>query len=335
MEIRTWIVVYIIKGENMKITPVLRKRFCKDMNIPINIYQEPYFTERLKLFDENFRTLWKWERFKKELEQFKDDQEYLEKYNQIKEAAINFIKESKSYQRFISTDLYFKNPNVNYPNDIYKDYNVGEHFVSIDMKQANFNALRIFEERFCSDCKSMFNGAKTWKEFISQFTDIEHIIESKYIRQVIFGALNPKRQVAYEKQLMLEYLEKVKDDIEKYKLEIAALTNDEIVLKGTEVWMTVFSEEQSKRYPDMFKYTVFRLFKEEHGLGWFKNISFPYGGGYPEYKCVDVANYPFILRDQFDQSVQWYDKVFYHEGRLAMLLEEPKIKWLSENDWIR
>lgn len=33
------------------LTESLKKRFCKDQNLPIKVYSEPIFTERLKLFD--------------------------------------------------------------------------------------------------------------------------------------------------------------------------------------------------------------------------------------------------------------------------------------------
>jgi hypothetical protein len=52
----------------MKISTKLRERFCKDCNIPINIFQEPYFTDRLKLYDKFYGTLEKWDIFVKELE---------------------------------------------------------------------------------------------------------------------------------------------------------------------------------------------------------------------------------------------------------------------------
>ena len=51
----------------MEISTSLKKRFCSDCNIPIRIFQEPYFTERLKLYDKLYGTLEKWELFLKEL----------------------------------------------------------------------------------------------------------------------------------------------------------------------------------------------------------------------------------------------------------------------------
>ncbi len=34
-----------------------KERFCKDRNIPIRIFQEPYFTDRLTLYDKFYGTL--------------------------------------------------------------------------------------------------------------------------------------------------------------------------------------------------------------------------------------------------------------------------------------
>ena len=57
----------------MKITTKLKERFCKDCNIPINIFQEPYFTDRLELYDKYYGTLEKWNTFVKELDKYKSN----------------------------------------------------------------------------------------------------------------------------------------------------------------------------------------------------------------------------------------------------------------------
>ena len=54
----------------LEITTKLKERFCKDNNLNIKIFKEPYFTERLKLYDEKFDTLKKWEQFLKDIEEF-------------------------------------------------------------------------------------------------------------------------------------------------------------------------------------------------------------------------------------------------------------------------
>lgn len=330
----------------MDMTSRLKHRFCKDANLPINIYEEPFFMKRLELFDPFFGTLEKWDVFQKDLEEagFENEEAYFEEYNRIKEAAITSIKESKTYQQFISCDfnnLGIVTPQLPYPTNLYKSENAGRCFLSIDMKKANFTCIKEYEKRFCEEQGNIFNGSDTWEGFISQFTDMKHIIQSKYIRQVIMGALNPKRQVTFEKYLINEYFKELKDLIERYELVVASFTNDEIVLTGR--YMSAFSDKGdfidfTLRHKKELRHEEFRLDQELNDIGWNKIIYHPIPNTklyFDEYKCVDAINYPFILRHTLRKPAQWEDKVFYHEGRLAMLLEEPKIKWLSENDWMR
>lgn len=88
-----------------EITQELRKRFCKDTGIPINIYKEPYFTSRLELFDPLFGTLNKWEDYIDSLRQFKNEQEYFEYYNRCKDKLIQEIKSTEGYKRFCEEDM--------------------------------------------------------------------------------------------------------------------------------------------------------------------------------------------------------------------------------------
>jgi len=41
----------------MEIEAKARERFCKNLGIPIKLYHEPYFSDRLKLFDPFYNTL--------------------------------------------------------------------------------------------------------------------------------------------------------------------------------------------------------------------------------------------------------------------------------------
>ena len=77
-----------------------KERFCKDCNIPIKLFQEPYFTDRLKLYNTFYNTLEKWDRFVKWLNQYNCEQDYFEEYNKVKDNAISFIKESEAYNLF-------------------------------------------------------------------------------------------------------------------------------------------------------------------------------------------------------------------------------------------
>ena len=161
----------------MKISDKAKDRFCKDCNIPLRLFQEPYFTDRLKLYDCFYGTLDKWSLFVKELKKYDCEQDYFEEYNRVKDAAILDIKESEEYQQFNSEDMNkYRVQNGNLPNkDIFKPSNADKTFISIDMKKANFSSL-------CHYSKDIFN-ADTWEEFLGKYTNNQHIINSKYIRQ--------------------------------------------------------------------------------------------------------------------------------------------------------
>lgn len=125
----------------MEISNRAKERFCKDCNIPIRLFQEPYFLDRIKLFDEFYGTVDKWIRFASELQGYNCEQDYFEEYNHVKDAAITSIKESEAYQRFNVEDMNkFTVIHKNLSNkDIFKPTNTGRVFISIDMKKANFH----------------------------------------------------------------------------------------------------------------------------------------------------------------------------------------------------
>ena len=210
----------------MEISNRAKERFCKDCNIPIRLFQEPYFLDRIKLFDDFYGTVNKWIRFASELQQYNCEQDYFEEYNRVKDAAITSIKNSEAYQKFNTEDMNkFTTAHKDLSNkDIFKTTNDGRVFISIDMKKANFSSLHEYD-------KNMFCGTDTWEDFISQFTDNEHIINSKYIRQVILGNCNPKRHITYEKYLMDQTLSLLYDIVGEER--IVFFSNDEIVYDMT------------------------------------------------------------------------------------------------------
>lgn len=137
------------------ITLKLKERFCKDCNIPLKIYEEPYFTDRLELYDLFYQSVHKWNVFKSELKKYHCEQDYFEEYNRVKDNAINDIKNTDAYQRFNQEGMnQYSIKYVGLPSkDIFKPSNNGKLFISIDMKKANFSALRYYD-------KSIFRGGK-------------------------------------------------------------------------------------------------------------------------------------------------------------------------------
>lgn len=304
----------------MTISNKLKERFCKECNIPLRLFQEPYFTDRLKLYDKHYNTLNKWDLFVEELQKYNCEQDYFEEYNRVKDAAINDIKKSDGFQRFNKEDM--NKYSVKYTDlpskDIFKMSNNGKLFVSIDMRKANFSALKNYDS-------GIFDRANTWEEFIGKYTDNKHIINSKYIRQVILGNCNPRRQVTYEKYLMGGIL----DYIHEFFIHISNcvfFSNDEIVFDITDTYnentinfLKLCLQEKSV-VP--VKCEVFTLHKINGIQGYYKELE----DGKTEFKCLDNYTLPFVLRKFQDQEITENDKVFYHEGLLSKFIEVPDIQ---------
>ena len=313
----------------MEISARAKERFCKDCNIPIRLFREPYFMERLKLYDRFYGTLEKWETFTKGLKKYHCEQDYFEEYNRVKDAAITSVKESEAYQRFIAEDMnQYRVVHQNLPDkDIFKQSNDGGSFVSIDMKKANFSALRHYSEKMF---RIPGGTADTWEEFMRQFTDNEHIIYSKYIRQVILGNCNPKRHITYEKYLMDQVLNRLTEACLPIK-RVCFFSNDEIVIdlsnkvKAEQKEFVSYIDVCRKEMPVPLKVEWFQLHKIWGTDGYYREIQKENGETQIEFKCLDNYMLPFVIRHMLGDEVTDGDRVFYHEGLLAQFIEVPQI----------
>jgi hypothetical protein len=306
----------------MEISIKAKERFCKDCNIPLRLFQEPYFTDRINLYDKFYGTFEKWELFKNELSKYNYEQDYFEEYNSIKDDAILFIKNSEGYKRFNEEDMNkFRVKNTNLPsNDIFKSSNDGKYFLSIDMRKANFSSL----SHYCSD----IFGVNTWEEFVGKFTNNKHIVNSKYIRQVILGNCNPKRHITYEKYIMdgiLEFITKFFIPIDK----VAFFSNDEIVFdvtdKENKEHLMELQQILDEKCTVPFKVELFKLHKIIGTEGYYKKIYNQSEEESIEFKCLDNYMLPFVIRKFTGEEATENDKVFYHEGLLSKFIEVPNI----------
>lgn len=310
----------------MEVSEKLKERFCKDCNIPLKLFKEPYFTDRLQLYDSYYNTLDKWNIFVRELEKYRCEQDYLEEYNRVKDTAINDIKLSDGYNRFNEEDM--GKYSVKYKDlpskDIYKPSNVGELFISIDMRKANFSALKFYD-------KSIFSNADTWEEFVGRYTENKHIVNSKYIRQVILGNCNPKRQVTYEKYLMGFVLEVLIDELGYSASDIAFFSNDEIVINMGKYEDCINKQKilemvVNVRFNIPFRIELFYLHKITGTNGYYKEIVKNIIEREYEFKCLNNYTVPFVLRKFNGEEITENDKLFYHEGLLSKFIEIPEIE---------
>lgn len=309
----------------MTISNKLKERFVRDYKIPIRLYTEPYFTDRIALYDKQFSTLTKWMEFLNMLGNYDNEEEYFSVYNKVKDDAINFIKSTDAYNEFNSIDMnQFAVTHKNLPGkDIYHADNIGKDFISIDMKKANFSSMRYYNPK-------IFDNANTWEEFLSKFTDNQHIINSKYIREVILGNCNPKRHITYEKYLMDCFLTKLIQsglplnsiiffsndeiiiDISKYHLSDKVMVNINALLSISPV---PFKKE--KFYLKGIKRT-----DTNEIIGYIRCID----DGTVDFKCLNNITYPFVLRKINNECIIESDVIFEYEGILSKFIKPFNIE---------
>ena len=194
-------------------------RFTKDYNLPINIFNEEMFS----YYRELYKDFWPFDaehRMNQEIKQFNDNvDEWLAHYAKIRDNIIFSLENSEKYKEFNTCDLSkYDIPNLGIgEHSLYTEENEGKHFLSIDLKKANFQGLKYVG--VISD--------DTYRDFIYRNNGSNYFADSKYLRQVIFGKLNPKRTIKVEKFLIYQiYL----DCIREYGIKnLYSLNSDEIV----------------------------------------------------------------------------------------------------------
>ena len=303
----------------------LKKRFCKDCNLPINLFDEPYFTQRLKALDVQFDCVKKFDTFCADLEKYDTEQEYFEYYNTVKDSVINMIKDNTEYMKFLNddfADVRVVTKNITLGNkNLYIEGNQDKTFISIDMKKANFSALRHYSP-------AIFKNVETWEQYIGFFTPSEHIRNSKYIRQVILGACNPKRQITYERYLMTMLYLHIKSELDG-KVSFYSLGNDEIIISVTgtsvsakEIKATIATCPQ--KIGELVRFEMFDL-QKVGDYGWMKVIY-----DEPErveFKTINADIYHQIVKHYWNMPITEDDLVFRYNGVLARFLEGVKNPW--------
>lgn len=335
----------------MVISKSLKERFVKDFNIPIRLYDEPYFTERLKLYDPYYGTIAKWESFVNELSSYSNQEKYFAAYNKTKDEAINQIKRSDTYADFIAMDLNFSHVDKSILNiskkDIFKQSNIGRTFIGLDIKKANFSSLKYYDSTVYikENMLTMFNGANTYEEFISQFTDNKNIINSKYIREVIFGNCNAPRQITYEKHMMVSLMSAIVSlggDISN----AVFLSNDEVIFDVTNIINVVTDQRSQVKILDfdsysnllnvinkavdmspvpyrMETYTIKGVKIDGEIAGYLKYVV---ETGETMFKCLNSINIPWVIRHLNNEPITESDLTFINEKRLAKYIDIPKIE---------
>ena len=256
----------------------------------------------------------KWTNFVELLKNYKTDEDFFAEYNVLKDKAINFIKASDAFNSLNNeSSKCFEAKTFNLPDrDAYKEINVGKKFISIDMVKANFTSLVYYAHKNNKDFYKDFDYAG----FLSQFTDKDYFVDSKCIRQVIFGNCNCKRIISYEKVMMSNLLDEMLNKGILLLDNVYSLRADEILIDTT-----YLNTQKINNILDFFKndigfpveieiYVIKKFKNEDIYIKEFEDKTF-------EIKKADIEDMPAVCRYMQNLPESDLDLYFFHNGRIA------------------
>lgn len=318
-------------------------RFTKDYNLPINIFDEEMFNY--------YRTLYKdfWPAKEEALMNEEIVQHdgninlWLEDYSKLRDKIIYSIEDSEPYLEFNSVDLMEKYPlsDITFGERyVYSHETDGKIFISVDLKKANFQALK-------------YAGVipdETYEDFIKRMGGSEYFASSKYLRQVIFGKLNPKRQIRVEK-----YLLKMVEGLVHNRLgmDVFSFGTDEIIYLCPDDFKSssLFSCQQLANNNYTYLDEIERLVKREigvsvriehiqitrlpivnsHGNTVDAYIRKNLRTGEEKLKKASTTFYPQIYKLWKGEAITDLDKKFFFEGQKATFDEPLRLLEKDEN----
>ena len=181
-----------------------------DLNIAsfedFNYYKEQFSRlERWKGMDELVSL------FEKAEEEIEDMFEYrMRKIDEI----IDYIKGTRAYNDMVDDNLI-----PDYPTNKNYEYSEGVNYLSIDLKMANWQAMKKYDPSFVNEL------GEEYSDLLNKFDVPEVFHRSKHFRQYIFGNLNPKRQIKMQRVLVQD----IYNALSKYNLKVEFIKNDEII----------------------------------------------------------------------------------------------------------
>lgn len=312
----------------------LRQRFVKDFKLPITIMRSPYFEEQLKVYDKMYNSIALYNMYMDDVNSFDNQDAYFKEYNRVKDKVINYLKEKESYKEFNSCDMkkYSKRTDVS-NQELYIIPNVGKSFISIDLKKANFASLKHHNS-------DIVDNTDNYEEFIAQFTDMKSITDSKYIRQVIFGNLNPKRQQSVQKSIIADMIEHLKGIYPHTSFRTAS--SDEIIIELPENYNSDMHQEtinlMQEHFPEIVlhfdTFTIKSIGNKKYFAKEFFEVDIDGNKKYFDKSKSDIKGVPGhifiqVFKEYMGIKKDSKDNLFYHEKRLCQFIdsEYPKTKF--------
>ena len=297
----------------------LRKRFINDYSLPIQLFNGDYFDYFVNLYDPLFGITEKLKCLRMAVEEAGGEEQFLAECASTRNDIIAGFKATPAYEHYNTMDMQrFSVPKRNFPeNDVFKACNDGKTFTSFDLKQANYQVMAKLDP-------SLVFGSTSYEDMLAGFTGERrklhwYLSGSKYFRLVIFGSINPKRQVTMQKYYTNQILDYLLD--QGLSGRIRMFTYDEIVIDDclTADESTKFSSHVTDVLglsvaTKVFSIELFRTPYTEAIIQHFEDKSF-------RIRCVPVTLFAETYKLYMQLPVVDYDKRFLYERRVAQYVD--------------
>ena len=178
--------------------------------------------------------------------------------------------------------------------NLYIPENAGKSYYSIDLKEANFQALKTVIPEL--------TAYPDFKSLLLNFTNDEVLLESKKVRQVILGNLNPARQQTIQKFIIHSiYMDLIKQGVSPSSVKSSS--SDELIVDGDVKFELNQNGVSVEKFVLEQIHPNFSYFVQKTDKIKFKNI--------PSMNFLEVIKY------YNKQEVCDFDLCFYYEKRIA------------------
>lgn len=329
-------------AEKFGFTPDLAKRFVSDYNFPVSMVNNyRLFCYQLELYEPELKTMTRWKELQQMIkERFGGDIDaFVEYYNKVRNDIITKTYESAAYQEFNNMDMQQfavkDRPQVS-KNNVYNNENDGKMFLSIDLRRANFQALKYVNRK-------IFNGAQTYEDYVGQFTDLDYLKTSKYTRQVIFGQLNPARHTTVEQYLINKVYKAVLElDYLPFNTStgLVSMSNDELVFRIDQLYdpknysECIVQDIKTKTgltvHVDAYELHGYSLVSESECTHKEFFVKKDLETGREEFICMPLQFHMMGWRLFRKQPLHPEDKLFIYENGICRFCEDYKLITIKE-----
>jgi hypothetical protein len=242
-------------GATLLLSPTAQKRFREDFGLKINLTDHEDFEYFVDLYGARPQlnlTL-------AAIAEFPNEYDFMSYLIKIKKDIWAFIKSNPAYKEFEEANL---EPliqitkqvqhDMNLHSDYLKEKNNGKHYVSIDIRSANFNVFNYFYP-------GIFN-TNSWSDVIQRFADkpatTTYLIESKLFRQKIFWEFNHARQSVLWEFLITNVAKSLHSESSKLN---GYHISDEIVFELDVEHNQAWFESKLNELPSIYRVKFFKL----------------------------------------------------------------------------